>query len=157
MRTDLIRSLNMRAKDVVKFSLWMAASSSTAPFSLDLYHNGYFKVKPLTYIDSEMVTYEDSNSTVYYVDQKNANLGDYIRDEFSDVASLDHLSEGEKSQGREGLNAYDESRLVLHNDSDDNDCEVDPLFSNLDDDSKKDKVHVEPESNSEEDMHHGCG
>nr|GEV10735.1 kinase-like domain-containing protein [Tanacetum cinerariifolium] len=147
----------------------MAASSSTAPFLLDLYHNGYFKVKPLTYIDSEMVTlnidvtgfkFEDMKEyvetkthsvvtglyyfnkglnnincdayfTVFvemwqsnedrmaqlYVDHKNANLGDYIGkdlgdyilvelkpgydfdnsdDEFSDVASLDHLSEGEE-------------------------------------------------------------
>ncbi|GKE26308.1 hypothetical protein Tco_1441692 [Tanacetum coccineum] len=230
----------------------MDASSSTTPFSLDLYHNGYFKVKHLTYIDSEMVTVNidvtgfkfedmkeyvktkthsvvtvlyyfnkglnnincDADFTVFvemwqsnedrmaqlYVDHKNAILGDYIGkdlgdyilvelkpgydfdnldDEFSDVASLDHLSEGEeelrqvrikkrksveeKSKSSEEVydesrivfhnkDAYDESRLVLHNDSDDNDCEVDPLFSNLDDDSKKDKVHVEPESNSDEDM-----
>ncbi|GJV36859.1 hypothetical protein Tco_1409336 [Tanacetum coccineum] len=162
----------------------MAASSSIAPFSLDLYHNGYFKVKLFTYIDSEMVTVN--------IDVTGKDLGDYILvelkpgydfdnsdDEFSDVASLDHLSEGEeelrqvrikkrkrveeKNKSSEDVydesrivfhneDAYDESRLVLHNDSDDNDYEVDPLFSNLDDDSKKDKVHVEPEINSDEDM-----
>ncbi|GJU61134.1 hypothetical protein Tco_1238900, partial [Tanacetum coccineum] len=226
--------------------------ASSSPFSLDLYHNGYFKLKPLTYIDSEMVTtnidvtgfkFEDmkdyveakTNSVVtglyyfnkglnnikcdvdftvfvekwqsdedriaqLYVDHKNADLGDYIgkdlgdcilvelkpgydlddsNDEFSDVASLDHLSEGEeelrqvrikkrKSVEEKNISnedaydesrlvlhnedVYDESRLVLHNDSDDNDHEVDPLFSNLDDDSQKEKVHVEPEINSDEDM-----
>ncbi|GJU23839.1 hypothetical protein Tco_1157181 [Tanacetum coccineum] len=87
-------------------------------------------------------------------------------DEFSDVASLDHLSEGEeelrqvrikkrKSVEEKNISnedAYDESRLVLHNDSDDNEHEVDPLFSNLDDDSQKEKVHVEPEINSDDDM-----
>ncbi|GJY83173.1 hypothetical protein Tco_0496549 [Tanacetum coccineum] len=98
---------------------------------------------------------------------------------FSDVASLDHLSEGEeelrhvrikKRKGVEEKNksnedaynesrlvlhnedVYDESRLVLHNDNDDNDHEVDLLFSNIDDDSQKEKVHVEPEINSNEDM-----
>ncbi|GJX55697.1 cellulose synthase [Tanacetum coccineum] len=230
----------------------MAASSSTTPFSLDLYHNGYFKLKPLTYIDSEMVTMNidvtgfkfedmkeyveaktnsvvtglyyfnkglnnikcDADFTVFvekwqsdedrmaqlYVDHKNADLGDYIGkdlgdcilvelkpgydlddsdDEFSDVASLDHLSEGEeelrqvrikkrKSVEEKNISnedaydecrlvlhnedVYDESRLVLHNDSDDNEHEVDPLFSNLDDDSQKEKVHVEPEINSDDDM-----
>nr|GEV10736.1 cellulose synthase [Tanacetum cinerariifolium] len=193
----------------------MAASSSTAPFLLDLYHNGYFKVKPLTYIDSEKVTVNidvtgfkfedmkeyvetkthsvvtrlyyfnqglnnincDADFTVFvemwqsnedrmaqlYVDHKNANLGDYILvelkpgydfdnsdDEFSDVASLDHLFEGEDELRQVRIEKG--KALVLHNDSDDNDCEVDPLFSNLDDDSKKDKVHVEPEINSDEDM-----
>ncbi|GKB29339.1 hypothetical protein Tco_0868740 [Tanacetum coccineum] len=228
----------------------MAASSSTAPFSLDLYHNGYFKLKPLTYIDSEMVTinidvtgfkFEDMKEyvetkthslvtglyyfnkglnnikcdavfTVFvenwqsnedkmaqlYVDHRNADLGEYIgkdlgdnilvelkpgydfndsNDEFSNVASLDHLSEGEeelrevrikksveeknKSNGDvddenrlvlHNKDVYDESRLVLHNDNDDNDHEVDPLFSNLDDDSLKEKVHVEPKVNSDDDM-----
>ncbi|GJZ84909.1 cellulose synthase [Tanacetum coccineum] len=130
--------------------------------------------------------------TELYYFNKGKDLGDYILvelksgydfdnsdDEFSDVASLDHLSEGEeelrqvrikkrkrveeKNKSSEDVydesrivfhneDAYDESRLVLHNDSDDNDCEIDPLFSNLDDDSKKDKVHVEPEINSDEDM-----
>ncbi|GJU80836.1 hypothetical protein Tco_1283201 [Tanacetum coccineum] len=230
----------------------MATSSSTAPFSLDLYHSGYFKLKPLTYIDSEMVTmnidvsgfkFEDMKEyvetkthsvvtelyyfnkglnniksdvdfTVFvenwqsnedrmaqlYVDHRNADLGEYIGkdlgdnilvelkpgydfddsdDDFSDVASLDHLSEGEeelrevrikkrksveeKNKSNEDADdesrlvlhnkdVYDESRLVLHNDSDDNDHEVDPLFSNLDDDNQKEKVHVEPEINSDEDM-----
>ncbi|GJT73404.1 cellulose synthase [Tanacetum coccineum] len=187
----------------------MAASSSTAPFSLDLYHNGYFKLKPLTYIDSEMVTinidvtgfkFEDMKeyietkthslvSGLYYFnkDHRNADLGEYIGkdlgdtilvelkpaydfndsdDEFSDVASLDHLSEGEEElrdvrikkrksveeKNKSNEDEDDESRLVLHNDSDDNDHEVDPLFSNLDDDSLKEKVHVEPEINSDEDM-----
>ncbi|GJY00502.1 cellulose synthase [Tanacetum coccineum] len=216
------RALSVQPSQRPMTVLMMDASSSTTPFSLDLYHNGYFKVKHLTYIDSEMVTvnidvtgfkFEDMKEYVktkthsvvtglYYFnkDHKNANLGDYIGkdlgdyilvelklgydfdnsdDEFSDVTSLDHLSEGkeelrqvrikkrksveEKSKSIEEVNdesrivfhnkdAYDESRLVLHNDSDDNDCEVDPLFSNLDDDSKKDKVHVEPEINSDEDM-----
>ncbi|GJT24459.1 cellulose synthase [Tanacetum coccineum] len=182
----------------------MAASSLTAPFSLDIFHSGYLKLKPLTYIDSEMVTMNidvtgfkfkdmkeyveskthsiviglyyfnkglnnikcDADFTLFvekwqsnegrlaqlYVDHNNADLGDYIGkdlgdyilvelkpgynlddsdDEFSDVASLDHLSEGE---------------------SDDNDREVDPLFSNLDDDIQKEKVHVEPEINSDKDM-----
>ncbi|GKE27758.1 hypothetical protein Tco_1443142 [Tanacetum coccineum] len=231
----------------------MAASSSTTPFSLDIYHNEYFKLKPLTYIDNEMVTMNidvtgfkfedmkeyveskthsivtglyyfnkglnnikcDADFTLFvenwqsnkgrlaqlYVDHKNADLGDYIGkdlgdyilvelkpgygydlddsdDEFSDVASLDHLSEGkeelrqvrikkrngveEKKSNEDAYNesrlvlhnedVYDESRLVLHNDSDDNDHEVDSLFSNLDDDSEKEKVHVEPEINSDEDM-----
>nr|GEU55577.1 cellulose synthase [Tanacetum cinerariifolium] len=230
----------------------MAASSSTALFSLDLYHNGYFKLKPLSYIDSEMVTmnidvssfkFEDMKEyvktkthyvvtglyyfnkgltnikgdvdfTVFvknwqsnedrmaqlYVDHKNADLGDYIGkdlgdnilvelkpgydfddsdDEFSDVASFDHLSEGEeevrevrikkrksleeKNKANEDVDdesrlvlhnedVYDESRLVLHNDSDDNDHEVDPLFSKLDDDTQKEKVHAELEINSDEDM-----
>ncbi|GKE40577.1 hypothetical protein Tco_1463982, partial [Tanacetum coccineum] len=230
----------------------MAASSSTALFSLDLYHNGYFKLKLLTYVDSEMVTMNidvtgfkfedmkeyvetkthsvviglyylnkglntikcDADFTVFvenwqsnkdimaqlYLDHKNADLGNYIGkdlgdnilfvlkpgydfddsdDEFSDVASLDHLFEGEEElrevriKKRKSLeeknksnkdvddesrivlhnkDVYDKSRLVLHNDSDDNDHEIDPLFSNIDDDSQKAKVHVEPEINSDGDM-----
>ncbi|GKF65142.1 hypothetical protein Tco_0191659 [Tanacetum coccineum] len=85
----------------------MVASSSTTPFSLDLYYNGYFKLKPLTYIDSEMVTmnidvtgfkFEDMKG---YIETKTHSIvtGLYYfnkDDEFSDVASLDHLSEGEE-------------------------------------------------------------
>ncbi|GKA97588.1 hypothetical protein Tco_0825482 [Tanacetum coccineum] len=176
----------------------MAASSSMASFSLDLYHNGYFNLKPLTYIDSEMVTinidvtgfkFEDMKeyvetkthslvSGLYYFN-KGKDLGDNILfllkpgydfddsdDEFSDVASLDHLFEGEEEirevrikkrksleeKNKSNEDEDDKSRLVLHNDSDDNDHEIDPLFSNIDDDSQKAKVHVEPEINSDGDM-----
>nr|GEX59879.1 hypothetical protein [Tanacetum cinerariifolium] len=88
----------------------MAASSSTAPFSLDLYHDGYFKLKPLTYIDSETITmnidvtgfkFEDmkeyvetkthsvvtSNEDIMaqlYVDHRNADLGEYIGKDLGD-------------------------------------------------------------------------
>ncbi|GJY45816.1 hypothetical protein Tco_0434879 [Tanacetum coccineum] len=148
----------------------MAASSSTTPFSLDIYHSGYFKLKPLTYIDSEMVTMN--------IDVTGKDLGDYILvevkpgygydlddsdDEFSDVRIKKRKGVEEKNKSNEDAynesrlvlhneDVYDESRLVLHNDSDDNDHEVDPLFSNLDDDSQKEKVHVGPEINSDEDM-----
>ncbi|GJS99854.1 cellulose synthase [Tanacetum coccineum] len=169
--------------------LRMAASSSTASFSLDLYHNGYFKLKPLTYVDSEMVTMNidvtglnnikcDVDFTVFvenwqsnedimaqlYLDHRNADLGNYIGkdlgdnilfvlkpgydfddsdDEFSDVASLDHLFEGEKElrevriKKRKSL----EEKNKSNEDADDEN-----------DDSQKEKVHVEPEINSDEDM-----
>ncbi|GJX92720.1 hypothetical protein Tco_0347306 [Tanacetum coccineum] len=112
----------------------------------------------------------DADFTVF-VEKWQSNEDD-SDDEFSDVASLDHLSEGEeelrqvrikKRKSVEEKNksnkdaydesmlvlhnedAYDKSRLVLHNESDDNDYEVDPLFSNLYDDGQKEKVHVEPD------------
>ncbi|GJV75696.1 hypothetical protein Tco_1507280 [Tanacetum coccineum] len=48
----------------------MAASSSTTPFSLDLYHSGYFKLKSLTYLDSEMVTMNIDVSGFKFEDMK---------------------------------------------------------------------------------------
>ena len=213
----------------------MASSSKGGALSLDVYYNGYFSLKPLTYHNADMLTttvdvtpltsselknfvqnnigsvvcglYYFSNGLkciksdddfrlfvekwqstderiiALYVSHKNESLieysGDYVlvilnpatyykdSDDESDVASLDHLSEGEEElrqvriKERQLLDekkktneivVFDESKLVLENESDDNEDEVDPLFSDLGDSSQKEKPHVEPEVNSDEDM-----
>ncbi|GJV34949.1 hypothetical protein Tco_1407426, partial [Tanacetum coccineum] len=61
---EIVDKVEVLAKEVEALGAFAGArvcvfglpSSSTASFSLDLYHSRYFKVKPLTYIDSEMVT-----------------------------------------------------------------------------------------------------
>ncbi|PWA76667.1 hypothetical protein CTI12_AA232350 [Artemisia annua] len=215
----------------------MASSSKGGALSLDIYYNGYFSLKPLTYHNADMLTttvdvtpltfselkifvqnnigsvvtglYYFSNGLkciksdddlrlfvekwqstdegiiALYVSHNNESLieysGDYVlvilnpatyykdSDDESDVASLDHLSEGEEElrqvriKERQILDekkktnevvVFDESKLVLENESDDNENEheVDPLFSDLGDESQKDKPHVEPEVNLDEDM-----
>ncbi|PWA64119.1 hypothetical protein CTI12_AA347230 [Artemisia annua] len=215
----------------------MASSSKGGALSLDIYYNGYFSLKPLTYHNADMLTttvdvtpltfselkifvqnnigsvvtglYYFSNGLkciksdddlrlfvekwqstdegiiALYVSHNNESLieysGDYVlvilnpatyykdSDDESDVASLDHLSEGEEElrqvrikerqildekKKTNELVVFDESKLLLENESDDNENEheVDPLFSDLGDESQKDKPHVEPEVNLDEDM-----
>ncbi|PWA43787.1 hypothetical protein CTI12_AA533270 [Artemisia annua] len=194
----------------------MATSSKGGALSLDLYYNGYFSLKPLTYHNADMLTTtvdvtpltsselkifvqnnigsvvcglyyfsnglkciksdddlklfvekwqsKDEGIIALYVSHNNESLieysGDYVlvilnpatyykdSDDESDVASLDHLSEGEEELRKvrikerqildekkktNELVVFDESKLVLENESDENENEheVDPLFSDL--------------------------
>ncbi|GJX96086.1 hypothetical protein Tco_0351884 [Tanacetum coccineum] len=68
----------------------MAASSSTTQFSLDIYHSGYFKLKPLTYIDSEMVTMNIDVTGFKFEDMK-----EYVESKtYSIVTGLYYFNKG---------------------------------------------------------------